>query len=124
MPERRTGGGIIVSRNRVGNVEEEHADDRAQCILDRLGLRGLAETLLERKSNEFFEDNGGTGDIEIAVEQALFVRGADLLDEILGSLVRRAAEETLPVLELNVIDVGDAARYRVLRARRPSRSSP
>jgi hypothetical protein len=101
------GGGVVVGRNRVGDVEEEHPDDGAERRLDRCGLFGIAEMLVNCESEKFLKDDGGTRDIEVAAEKAFLMRGADLMREILEGPVRRAVEESLPVLELDVVDMGD-----------------
>ncbi len=61
--------------------------------------------LIECEPEEFFKDDGGTCDIKIVAEKAFLVRDTDLLGKILEGLVRRTIEKSLPVLELDLVDV-------------------
>ncbi|WP_425905571.1 hypothetical protein [Nitrobacter sp. TKz-YC02] len=72
--------------------------------IQRRGLFGIIEMLVNDGSEKFLKDDGRTSDIEVAAEKTFLVRGSDLVCE---SLVRHAVEESLPMLELDIVDMGD-----------------
>jgi len=92
-------------------------DDRADRLLQVSDLLGVAKMVLKGEPHEFFENDSRACNIEIVRQETALVGGTDLLGQVPECFVRRAVEKTLPVLELDVVDMRDELRDIDLVAR-------